>query len=110
MTAPPLCGEPEQVFSFRSASLCSYSAAAITDVPRADEILEKHGTGFSHQRSGAFQLLPCFGALIGLSGQQQHVGANNAGEAFRYPGMTLGRNLDGLINLNEGIRRITVNQ
>src|SRR5215208_6923755 len=91
-----------------SACLRSYvAAAAITDVSAADEVLEKHGPGLLHQRSGTFQLSPAFGLLIAVCRQEQHIGANNASEAFRYPGMTLGRNLDGLIDSDEGIRIIT---
>ena len=67
-----------------------------------DEALEKYRPGLLHQRFGTFQLLPSFGFPIVAGGSQQQICANNAGEAFRNPGMTFGRDLNCLIDDGEG--------
>ena len=51
--------------------------------------------------------LPSASLVAGCRSEQQ-ISANNTGEAFRNPGMTLGRNLDCLINRGESSRIIAI--
>lgn len=74
----------------------------------AKEVLEKHGPGLAHERSGGFQFPLAFGFLIVGCRSEQQISANNAGEALGNPGVTLGRNLDCFINGGEGNFRVAI--
>ena len=82
--------------------------ASATLLNARDERLEKRGPGLSHERSCAFQLLTSFGFLIAGCGSEQQARANDTGDAFGDPGMTLGRNLDCLFSSGEGSRTFAI--
>src|ERR1700733_8981316 len=73
-----------------------------------DEILEKYGPRLSHESPGSFQFPPSFGFLLAACRAEQQISANNTSEALGNPGMTLGRNLDCLVNSGEGNRNIAI--